>query len=325
MASSTHQLLSAGAQITRAQRVLLVNPAGGDGDSFGSTLALANHRANMRAQYAVVALNPTSRTYRFLPRYEEVHPDPARLNLDSYDCICTFDFSDIELSGFADALLLRQDRLLNFDHHPTNTGFGRMNIVDPRCAATSEIVHQLFLANRWRVDSAIATCLLAGIVSDTGVFAFRNTTASTVAAAAALLRSGARLHTIHDYTYRNKTVNALRLWGVALDRLSRITDDVVATYVTQQDFADYGVGEDAVEGVANFLNALDDAKAILLLRELPDGKVKGSIRTMRDDVDVAKMAQSVGGGGHRRAAGFVSEKSIQELIASGSPLLRVLE
>ncbi len=319
MTSHDHTELYAkvGEHLDRAQHVLLLNPEGGDGDSFGSTLAFANHLAQRNKRYAVLSHRAVRKMFTFLPRFEEVRTNATELDLLAFDLIIGVDFADTKMTGIEKQLrALDRTRcpVVNIDHHPTNTQYGDINIVDPQSAAASEIVFGLFHHHGWHIDKHIATCLLTGIMTDTSNFSNRNTTKRSLEIAATLLRHGARMRTITDFTYRNKTVGALRLWGKALARLQHNADTgLVTTFITQQDFAECGVGEEAAGGVANFLNKLEGAKAVLVLRELDDGRIKGSFRTTGDEVNVAELAGAFGGGGHRRAAGFTIKGRIQEV------------
>lgn len=301
-------------RIDTAKRVLLVNPDGGDGDSFGASLAVAHHLFKIGKPYTVFALDADSHAHGFLPHFSEIVRAADRLDPQEYDCIVTFDCADAELVGVPGILDRGPGRVvINVDHHKTNPGYGDVNLVDPTAAAASEIVHSLYETAEWEIDADAATCLLDGIISDTGLFSYRNTTDHTLAVAARLLRSGARFTAIIESAYRNKSLGALRLWGRALSRLHPDPSGIVTTYLTLADFAECDVEETAAEGIANLLNLLGEGRASLVLREQPNSTVKGSFRTMRDDIDVSELAKKYGGGGHRRAAGFVMRGTLDDL------------
>lgn len=300
--------------VSEARRILLLNPERGDGDSFGSTLALAAFAEKQRKPVTVFSLR-ANRAFSFLPGFFNILDDPTKIDLRAYDLIITCDFADPLMTGIAD-MLQKVDRaktaVVNIDHHPTNQRFGTFNILDPQSAATCEIVYTLFERERWPIDRDVATCLLTGILTDTNIFTNRNTTYRSLEIASKLVGRGGRMRTITDFMYRNKSVGALKLWGKALTRLQHnLVNGLVTTFITQQDLAECGVDDDAAAGVANFLNNLEGAKAVLVLRELGDGRIKGSFRTTGDEVDVAKLAAEFGGGGHRRAAGFTMKGRIQ--------------
>lgn len=314
MEDHTQHFTAIGEHIDRARHILVLNPEGGDGDSFGSSLAIANHLAKQGKSYTVFAKRAARKTFGFLPRFDEVIDDPAKLDMTHVDLIFSVDFADPEMTGIADVLAKRDvGRVpwINVDHHPTNLRFGTINVVDHTSAAAAEVVYELFQHHHWAIDQHIATCLLTGILTDTSNFANRNTTDRSLDIAAKLLGFGARMRTITNFTYRNKSVGALRLWGKVLDRLQHNKETgLVTTFVTQQDLDECHVDEEATGGIANFLNRLDGVKAVLVLRELDGGRVKGSFRTTGDDVNVSELAGKFGGGGHRRAAGFTIKGKI---------------
>ena len=110
-------------------------------------------------------------------------------------------------------------------------------------------------------------------------------------------------------------MNSLRLWGVVLSRLQNLeAEKLVYTYITLADLTTYQVSESESDGIANFLNNLDNGGACLILKEIEGGKVKGSFRTTSDTLDVAQWAKKLGGGGHKKAAGFTTNGTIQEVL-----------
>jgi phosphoesterase RecJ-like protein len=310
-------LLRACRAIHDARNVLCINPTMADSDSIGSSLALASHRTFHHKPCVVSCPREHHVAFRYLPGSRLLR-DPSRLFPSRFDCLVALDFPDPSLS----TVVVEEKRnrgctLINIDHHLGNASYGDVNCVEPRAAATAEILFRLFRIGGWRIDANIATCLLAGIVSDTGSFSFRNTTNETLAIAADCLRRGARLSLVIDHGSRTKTVRDLRLWGVALTRLSiDAHSEFAMTFITQKDCANAHVDDTAAEGIANLLNLLGEGKGVLVLRELSDGTVKGSIRTMRDDIDVSRLAEHFGGGGHRRAAGFVVKKPLENVLAA---------
>lgn len=306
--------------LDHADRVLLLNPERGDPDSIGCTLALAHHLARQKKAYTVFSLNLSVTTLQFLPKFEEILSKRSELHLDQYDLIVTADFGDIEMTGINDALQ-RVDRrrclLINIDHHIGNGLFGDLNILNTNSAAAAEIVFDLFTHLRWPLDHHIATCLLTSILFDTMNFSNPNTTPQSFAIAAQLLQNGARMHQATNFLLRNKSVTKLRLWGRALTRLQLNRDTGVAsTYLTERDFSQCGADPYASEGLADYMNNLAGAKAVLIVKERGGNIIKGSLRTTGDEIDVAELARQYGGGGHRRSAGFTIQGKIQETNGS---------
>jgi phosphoesterase RecJ-like protein len=157
------------------------------------------------------------------------------------------------------------------------------------------------------VDRRTATCLLTGLITDTGSFSNLATTASAVDVAAKLLAKGANLPQISKQALQYRPYNSLKLWGRALERLHEDpTTGMIVTAVTLQDIHECNADEEAVSGISNFLNGLDQAaeKIIMVLAQSQPGVIKGSLRTTHPLLDVTEFAKLYGGGGHKKAAGF---------------------
>jgi phosphoesterase RecJ-like protein len=125
-----------------------------------------------------------------------------------------------------------------------------------------------------------------------------------LAIASDLVRRGASIPEISRATEQNKGLSAMRLWGRLLSRLSESQLGVAYTYVLRKDLLEFGMDDEAIEGLANYLGQLRDMKAIMVISERENGQVKVSMRTHRDDIDLSRLAAAAGGGGHKKAAGF---------------------
>lgn len=189
------------------------------------------------------------------------------------------------------------------DHHPTNTFFGTLHFVDPQAASTCEIIVQFADALKWPLDPDIATCLLTGVYTDTGGLLHSNTSVHVYRTVARLLRAGARRQQIVNAVFRSSKLSTLRLWGRVLEKISVSEEGGAVSAVTEGDFRATGADHSELTGAIDFVNAVPGVRFSLVLSER-DGKVKGSLRTLRDDVDVSAMAGKYQGGGHKKAAGF---------------------
>lgn len=297
-------------EIDRAKHVMLVMHQKPDGDTAGACLAVAHYLDTIQKPHTCFCVDALSPTLRFLPGMEKMtsesrhwHPDQA-----NFDLLIVFDAGDLKYSGIDHYVdkLTHDFTIINIDHHATNTQFGDHNLVVTNASSTCEIVHHL-LNSVQALNKEMATCLMTGLVTDTGGFTNLATTASAVEAASQLLLKGANIKSIAKRTLRTRSVNTLKLWGRALERLQMTPSGVVVTVITHADMEECDAPEHAIEGVANFLNAIDDqtgAKAVLFLSEREPGIVKGSIRTKHPLIDVSKLATLLGGGGHQKAAGF---------------------
>lgn len=298
--------------LEQCQRYLLVSPAGPDGDSLGSIFALKISLEQQGRDVTCFSPEPAPNYLQFLPGTSSLVTDVASIRVADFDCIIFLDGGDVMRTTLGDQFAKR-DRsktvFVNVDHHPTNTFVDGVDVCDLSIishdvASTTELVFHFMSFARFEMNKEIATCLLTGILTDTGSFQNLATTASSLDVAAHLCSFGANIMRIGDRTIKNKTLGMLKLWGRALSRLSVDQETgVVTTAVTQKDMVECGVDEEGVGGIANFLNNLDGAKATLVLREDGDN-VKGSYRSTHEGMDVAALAKQYGGGGHKKAAGF---------------------
>lgn len=296
--------------IQGADRILLVTHTQPDADAIGSITAMAEYLAALGKPpvlYCPTAPSPHLSALPHVLRWTRGISDPGRLTGLRADLIISLDASDFERSLPAEhrARLAGTPTVANIDHHVTNPGFGAINIILPEAASTTEILARYFQQVGQPVTPAMAASLLLGIVGDTSAFTNANTTPATLAAAADLVAAGADPRLIAVGMSSRLPLPLLRLWGTALARLRRHPRTGLAvTALRADELAEFDDPAAATDGLSNFLNRLGDVRAVLVLREQADGTVRGSLRTNDDLIDVAKLATLMGGGGHRKAAGF---------------------
>lgn len=247
----------------------------------------------------------------FLDGAHEFSNDPALFE-QSYDLIMTFDASDLKHCGI-DTLLPKLPKgyaFIMFDHHNTNEGFGQINVLLKDACSTCEVISRFFEEMKVQVDDRMATSLLTGIFTDTSNFSNGGTTVKGMEAASHLVQCGARQSDIIQHLIKNKSIDGLKLWGLALSRLQHHKElDLVSTYFLLEDLKS-PADEEAVDGMSNFLNAMcGGCDTVLVLKEIPNDKIKGSLRSVSRDI--SKVAKLFGGGGHKKASGFVIKGRIQ--------------
>jgi phosphoesterase RecJ-like protein len=311
MQATTPVLAKAFEAVRKAERVLLVADAQPDGDSIGSLTAILNWLLREGKRVEAFSITPIPKSLLFLDQVQRITSDPEIFR-QPFDCIVTFDTSDPKRCGITEyrAWIPTANTLVMFDHHATNERFGDLNVLDTAACSTCEVVYRFFEENRVAIDDRMATSLLSGILTDTSCFSNSGTTPKGIEAAGALTARGARHGEIMRKLFRNKSVDALKLWGLALSRLHYHPEhDCAATYFLQDDLKGLGTNDDAIDGLSNFLiGSCGSHDTILVLRELPEGKVKGSLRSISRDIST--IAQRYGGGGHKKAAGFVVDGRI---------------
>jgi phosphoesterase RecJ-like protein len=292
-------------KIKQSQTLLIIHPRP-DGDALGSGLALLNWGLKEKLPIRLFCQDPVPINYRYLNNWFLITQDKNIFNQD-FNLIIVLDSSDLEYAGLRRIFpfLKKKAFIAKIDHHVAGENYGDFELVDEKASATCEILYRFFKVNDISLDKDIATALLTGLITDTGNFTNQATTPASLAIAGKLMLLGAEIKKINHQVNKNKTVNMLKLWGRALARLQRNEKTgFVSTVILQKDLKECGVEEEAAEGVANFLNSLKDARAVLVLKEQEDGFIKGSLRTNQPDIDVSKIARLLGGGGHKKAAGF---------------------
>jgi bifunctional oligoribonuclease and PAP phosphatase NrnA len=290
-----------------ARRVLAVGHENPDADTLGASLAVARLVEINGARADVVTSDPPPPLYDFLEAVGRVatDPDPAA----DYDLVVISDCGSLErvgAVGVRHATLFERVPRVVIDHHASNDAAGEADWIDPRAAATCEMV--TLLAVRLGVpldtaDGALATELMGGIVMDTATFAHPNATPRTLAVSAALVEAGAPLSDISRRLYRTKPEVQLRLFGRVLDRLEASDDRrIVWSTLTDDDLAATGTQAAHSEGIIDLLAQAEDAEVAILFKQDPRG-TRLSVRTRPGGVDATVLTGRFGGGGHARAAG----------------------
>ncbi|MFB6182106.1 MAG: bifunctional oligoribonuclease/PAP phosphatase NrnA [Candidatus Magasanikbacteria bacterium] len=304
-------------EIKKAEHILLVPHQNPDGDALGSATALMHFLKNINKDHTVFCATSAEDKLHFLPYVEELTTEEAVWEESYFDLVIVLDSGDLEYAGIDEYIekIEHKPKIINIDHHDQNTNFGDLNLVIPSAASTTQILYNFFVQNNIQIDSYTATCLLTGILTDTDNFTNAATTVTSLEIAGNLVKKGGKIQMIKQIMFQDKSIEALKLWGQALSRLSKHDDHkIVYTYLTQDDLDEFEVSEEDTKGIANFMNALEEGDAALILKERSDGKIKGSFRTTKDSVDVSKIAQALGGGGHKKASGFKSEKNLEETL-----------
>jgi len=206
---------------------------------------------------------------------------------------------------------------LNIDHHHDNTRFGDVDLVVEDASSTAEVLADVFDGLGVTRTPEIAEALYTAVVTDTGRFQYSNTSPKALRLAADLVEDGADVGKVFVEVYESTPFPKLRLLARALEHATELAGGrVVVSELRREDFEAAGADEPYSEGVIDHLRAVDGAELVALVRELPEGapaRRKGSLRSHPDGVDVSVIARSFGGGGHRRAAGFSTDLTMDEI------------
>ncbi len=306
-------------QLSGATSVLIGTHLNPDGDALGSALALSFYLWSEGIKNEVLCHHPAPPNLQFLPGVGKVRQTPTQ---DGHDLGIVVDLEAMHRLGSTAQYLEAMPRLVVIDHHVPMESPGDVRIVDTSSAATAQILCELFARLDANFTPEIATCLLTGIVTDTGSFRFRNTTPESLTWAAKLIEAGGNINLISEEVFQRKPLSGVRLLGQTLEALQLEEEERLAySTLVVEDFEAADARDEDTEGFVNELLSISTVKVAALFREPKRGRVRVSLRS-RGDLDVAAVAQEVGGGGHRNAAGCSFEASMEEALDIVLPRLR---
>jgi len=296
------------AKITSFNKILIMIHENPDGDTLAASSAIFQVLKKMGKSPEMVCKDDIPRPFLFLPEMGKIKKD---FLFGDFDIILAIDCGDIRRTGFDDRLKSfsrkKSKFLINIDHHPKNDlhKIANLNLVDFEASSTSEIIWEMLSEMDIEIDKNIATALFTGLYTDTGGFKHSNTSKKTLEIASELLKHGARIKLVNRNVSLNKTIPAMKLWGVALTRLHRNSKlKIISSVITREDLKKCQATYEDIAGVVNLINTIPDSKAAILFFETPENTIRASIRTEDNGVDVSRLAAIFGGGGHKKASGF---------------------
>ncbi len=301
------------AQILDAEDSFLVvthiNP---DGDAIGSLLGTALALREMGKMVVPLLSHKIPRMYHFLPGQGEVLSKVEDIPFEPQWIIALDCAEEYRISG--DVKPLRRDaRLINIDHHPTNPLYGDINLVEPPATSTAEIVYQILKATSYTPSPGVAKCLYTGLVTDTGGFRFAGVNSRTLQLAAELLDTGFDSYEVTKQVYEEYPLGRLYLERTMLERVEVLVDGkLIVSMLVSGDFEKLGLDPSDAEDLVNRLKEVRGSEVGVLITEVDDDVTRVSLRS-KGRIDVSKIAQSFGGGGHRRAAGIRTTLSPEEV------------
>jgi len=280
------------------QRFLVTSHARPDGDSIGSSLAMAQVLQALGKSVEIVHADPAPEAYAGLPGIEliQVRDEVAA----DYDAAIILECNDTARPGLRN---LEKNFIINIDHHPHNSGFGNLQYQDQRAAACSELVYRIARGLNAPISADIANNILAAQVSDTGSFQFSGTSPDSFRIAAELLEHGARTEFVAGRLFNSNPFAKILLTGLVLSTIERDASGRLAwVHLTEAMRLSAGADKGDTEGVVNFALSIRGVQAAAFFREDSEVGYRVSLRS-KGDIDVGAVAAELGGGGHRNAAG----------------------
>ena len=234
------------------------------------------------------------------------------VDVKAYDLFITLDCADVARLGFSSVLFENAKHTICVDHHVSNIAFADENHIVPDASSTSELIYHLLPYEK--ITKEIAECLYLGIVHDTGVFQYSCTSPETMEAAANLMRKGIRANEIIDKTFYEKTYAQNQILGRALlESILFMDGKCIFTCLTKKIMDFHGVKPKDLEGIVSQLRVTEGVEVAIFLYQTDEQEFKVSLRAS-GDVDVSKVAQKFGGGGHKKAAGVTMKGTMHEII-----------
>jgi len=292
-------------QIGRRQKFICTSHARPDGDAVGSALACCQILRSMGKQATVVLSDGVPGIYRPLPFADSVlHCVDQAPDADAAIILECDGIARTNLTG------LENHYLINIDHHDTARPFGDVNWIDPNACATAEMIFKLAHEAGVTISPEVATCLYTAVLTDTGSFRFTGTTERTFALAQELVRCGADPVKIAHNVYFSTQLSKMRLLGEAL-RTLHCDGRLAWMHVTHQTMGLCESQEEDCEGLVNYALAIEGIEIALFFREQADGRFRVSLRS-KGALNVAKVAETFGGGGHTCASGCAMDGPLSD-------------
>jgi phosphoesterase RecJ-like protein len=313
--TTTDDLQAVAGALRSRDRFLLVTHENPDGDALGSLLAakLGLDALGKDSEMYLYGDAPLPTEYSFMPLEglrRGATPELGDRVLVALDCAN-------ETRMGPDAALLEQAPLtIDIDHHHDNSRFGDLNLIVADASSTGEVLRDVLGELGVELTPEIAEALYIALVTDTGRFQYTNTTPKALRLAAELVEAGADVHRVFQGIFESVEFAKLKLLARALDRAEVYEGGrLVVSHLLRSDFTELNSPEAYSEGIIDYLRAVEGASMAALIREPPrEGPARRvSLRSSDDELDVSAIARLSGGGGHRQAAGFSSDASIEEI------------
>jgi phosphoesterase RecJ-like protein len=301
-----------GQALRENQRFAVLSHVRPDGDALGSQLALGLSLKKLDKELHIWNEDGMLEKYSFLPQAELLIKPPGEP--EDVDVIVALDTAIQNRLGTTLQAVKSSKLCINIDHHPSNPGYGDLVHIDPKAPATGQILFELIKSQKLPIDSAIAENLYVAISTDTGSFQYPNTTARTFEIAAELVRAGVDIGRVSQLIYENYPRRRVELLRDLLGTMRFEANDRVASFSLSLGMAGkLGILPEDNEGLIDHLRAIRGVVVAVFFEELPDGKVRVSMRSKSEKVNVCAICEKFGGGGHVLAAGARVRGSLAEV------------
>lgn len=310
-------------EIKRAKNIIINVHRRADLDAVGSALAFYRAFKKLGKKIRLISPEAISEEFFFLKGCQKIQPvDFSRFDFSSFDLFVILDSSSSDVVTGSPEISLPKIPKIIIDHHKTNKLTGKVRLVDEKASAVGEIIYQLFCRWNLPIDKPIANCLFASIVTDTVFLRYPRQPERTFAIVYQLIKKGADINLLVNNLYNNYSISGLRLLGLFLKRM-RIDKKrgFVWSAVSHREYEKFGKPQRIREMTADlFFQSVKGTDFGVLMVEEEKGKLAVSFRS-KGRIDVSKLAEKLGGGGHQKAAGATLygkfEQMVEKVIATG--------
>ena len=300
--------------VKKSKNILIVSHVNPDGDTLGTMCAL---QCAIYKQYKkkaeMLILSKLPKVYEFLPNISEAKTLNQFDKSREYDLVIAVDVASLDRLIDAQILFERAKSSINIDHHRTNNNYGSLAIVEPRASSSGEVLYKMLKELNWEIDLNTATCIYTAILTDTGGFRFENTRAEVFKIAAELTEIGISPRCLYKKCYESKSKATVLFQGYCINKAVFSSEDKIAyTIVYKRDIEKFAVGDDATDGIAETLRAINSTDVSFVVKEVDAKTCKISMRSK--NIDIANICSKFGGGGHKFAAGCTIKSSCDESV-----------
>jgi len=293
---------------------LVVSHVQPDGDAVSSTVTVGWLLSCLGKTFTMINEGEIPQRMRFLWNADRIVNMTEQPPQRKYKAVICVDCADFARVGLTKQYFEEDALILNIDHHPTNDGYGTVNIIKPDAAATAEILFDFVGQFPIQVDKAAATAIYTGLLTDTGGFRYANTSPNVMTTASKLLEYGVDGPMLAQILLEQVTLPQVRILNKALSSLKMTDDGKIAwVVITPEDMVACGAANEDLEGIVNYPRNIEGVEVGIFFKVIHDQAVKVSLRSA-GKVNVAALAQTFGGGGHVLAAGCRLEGSLDDIV-----------
>ena len=299
-------------EIIRAGKIVILTHESPDGDAVASSLSVKLAIAKL-GKKADIIIPEFPKDFEFLPKAEEIKKES---DIENYDLAISVDCTDLKRLVGAKRYFETAKRTIQIDHHSVNAMYADVNYVDPVSPACCQVLIGIFEYFGIEIDKELGTCILTGIITDTGGFQYSGVSPDTFEFAGQILRKGVNISKICQRVLRNKTKANCELTKLLYDRMEFYEDGKISiSYITVEDLKNVNASMGDDEGLVEIVRDIDGVEVGILLKEKEaTNGYKVSMRS-KEELNVAEICLLLGGGGHKRAAGCFVSGTLEEAKA----------